>query len=851
VRAGIFLDELYSASLHSIPAGCTGDRDNRSRPVCRAPHAFSQACASRGKPLACWKLILQWEVLIYLAAAAATNSAWAADTSGELPSNPATAQELPQITVIGNTPLGGLGLPLNQIPSNVQTADSKEMQRQQTLDLADYLNNNFSGVNASESADNPFQLDINYHGFTASPLLGTPEGLSVYVDGVRVNESFGDTVNWDLIPQSAISTVTLMSGSNPVFGLNTLGGALSVKTKSGHDNPGTEFEAYGGSFGRRSFEGQTGGEFGNFDYFLTGDYFDETGWRDNSPTRVYQGFGKVGWQNDKTDIDLSYTYADTSLWGNGATPLSMLDYRREASYTPDYTANLVNFVNLTGTQFLTDTLLLSGNAYYRHLSTGVINGNVNDSYLSSYTGPPFDCAAPSASPGALTYCLPGQNATSNLLQRTKGAALQLTDTRNLFGWTNQAVLGADYSDSDDTFSEAYQYGGLTPDRLLIYEASPFNDETVISLKGGNKIYGVYLTDTLSPSKLLHFTASVRYSRNTETLNGNSIDTDIGDFGSGFNQPSVLTGDHTFSRVNPALGFTVTPSDALTFYADYNEASRAPTVIELGCANPAAPCGLPNDFASDPDLRQVVARTVEVGVRGNLPDQRLVWSADVFHTINSNDIQFVATATNAGYFDNVGNTRRQGFDVSMGGKNGGFNWHATYSFVDATFQSNFEVSAQSNSTADANGNILIQPGDRIPLIPKHTGRLVLDYELTQEWNIGGNLIAASGSYLHGNENNANQAGGTNAEGAYVSGSGWIPGYAVVNLQSTYHITKHAEIFARLINLFDKQYATAGFLTSSSFNPNGSFIPNPNNWPNENAVSPAAPRAIWVGMRVQWE
>jgi outer membrane receptor protein involved in Fe transport len=790
-------------------------------------------------------------MLIYFAAAATTNFTWAADASTEPPSNPATAQELPQVTVIGTTPLGGLGLPLNQIPSNVQTADSKEMQREQTLDLADYMNNNFSGVNASESADNPFQLDINYHGFTASPLLGTPEGLSVYVDGVRVNESFGDTVNWDLIPQSAISTVTLMSGSNPVFGLNTLGGALSVKTKSGHDNPGTEFEAYGGSFGRRSFEGETGGEFGNFDYFFAGNYFDETGWRDRSPTRVYQGFGKVGWQNDKTDIDLSYTYADTSLWGNGATPESMLDYRREASYTPDFTANLLNFVNLTGTQFLTDKLLLSGNAYYRHLSTGVINGNVNDSYLSDYTGPPFDCVGPPASLAALTYCTPGQNATSTLLQRTKGFGIQLTDSQNLLGWTNQAVLGADYSDSDDTFSEAYQYGGLTPDRLLIYEASPFNDETVISLAGSNKIYGAYLTDTLSPSKLLHFTASVRYNRNTETLSGYSIDTDIGDFGSGFNQPSVLTGDHTFSRANPAFGFTVTPTDALTFYADYNEASRAPTVIELGCANPAAPCGLPNDFASDPDLRQVVARTVEVGLRGNLPDQRLVWSADVFHTVNSNDIQFVATATNAGYFDNVGNTRRQGFDVALGGKEGGFNWHVTYSFVDATFQSNFEVSAESNSTADADGNILVRPGDRIPLTPKSTGRLVLDYDLTQKWNIGGNFIAASGSYLHGNENNANQAGGTNGEGAYVSGSGWIPGYTVVNLQSTYHFTKHAEIFARLINLFDKQYATAGFLTSSSFNPNGSFIPNPNNWPNENAISPAAPRAIWAGMRVQWE
>ena len=790
-------------------------------------------------------------ILVCVAVAALPICALAAETLGEGPNNPATAQELPQITVIGNTPLGGLGLPMNQIPSNVQTADSQDMQRQQTLDLADYLNNNFSGVNVSESADNPFQLDINYHGFTASPLLGTPEGLSVYVDGVRVNESFGDTVNWDLIPQSAISTVTLMSGSNPVFGLNTLGGALSVKTKSGHDNPGTEFEAYGGSFGRRSFEGETGGDFGNFDYFFAGNYFDETGWRDNSPSRVYQGFGKVGWQNEKTDLDLSYTYADTSLWGNGATPESMLDYRREASYTPDYTANLLSFVNLTGTQFLADKLLLSGNAYFRRLSTDVINGNVNDSYLGDFTGPPFDCAASSSSLGALTYCSPGQNATSSLLQRTKGLGVQLTDSQDLLGWANQAIVGADYSDSDDTFSEAYQYGGLTANRHLIYEPSPFNDETVISLTGSNKIYGAYLTDTLSPSKLLHFTASVRYNRNTETLGGYSVDTDIGDFGSGFNEPSALTGDHTFSRVNPAFGFTVTPTDALTLYADYNQASRAPTVIELGCANPAAPCGLPNDFASDPDLRQVVARTVEFGVRGNLPDQSLVWSADAFHTVNSNDIQFVATATNAGYFDNVGNTRRQGFDMSIGGKDGGFHWHLTYSFVDATYQSSFQVSAESNSSANANGNILVQPGDRIPLIPKNTGRLVLDYDLTPQWNIGGNVIAASGSYLHGDENNANQAGGTNALGEYVSGSGWISGYAVINLQSTYHITKRVQVFARLVNVFDKQYATAGFLTSSSFNPNGSFIPNPNNWPNENAVSPAAPRAIWVGMRVQWE
>ena len=787
--------------------------------------------------------------LICLAACAVPLAASAAAPAPG-PQNPATAAELPQITVISNTPLEGLGLPLNLIPANVQTADSKDMERQQTLSLADYLNNNFSGVNVSESADNPFQLDINYHGFSASPLLGTPEGLSVYVDGVRVNESFGDTVNWDLIPQSAISTVTLMSGSNPVFGLNTLGGALSVRTKSGHDNPGTEFEAYGGSFGRRSFEGATGGELGDFDYFFAGNYFDEQGWRENSPSRLYQAFGKVGWQNDRSDVDLSYTYADTSLFGNGAAPISLLDYDYESSYTPDYTANLLSFVNLTGTQFLTDKLLLSGNLYYRHLITNAVNGNVNDSYVDDgYTGPPLDCAGPPASLAALTYCAPGQNATSHLLQNAKGVGLQLTDSQDLFGWNNQAIVGTDFTDSADAFSQAYEYGGLTPGRQLVYTPGPFNDETAISLSGDNKIYGVYLTDTLSPGKLLHFTLSVRYNRNTETLSGYSIDTDISDFGSGFNGASLLTGDHTFSRVNPAFGFTVTPSDSLTFYADYNEASRAPTVIELGCANPAAPCGLPNDFASDPDLKQVVARTFEMGARGTLPDRRLNWSADIFRTVNKNDIQFVATATNAGYFDNVGSTRRQGLDLSLGGKEGGLNWHVTYSFVDATFQSTFEVSAASNSTADADGNILVRSGDRIPLIPKNTGRLVLDYEVTPQWDLGGNIIATSGSYLHGNENNANQPGQTNGAGAYVAGSGWISGYTLVNLQSTYQVTKRIELFARLNNLFDKRFSTAGFLTSNSFNPNGSFIANPDDWPNENAVSPGAPRGIWGGIRVR--
>ncbi len=776
-----------------------------------------------------------------------------ADSPG-LPGNSATAQELPQVVVIGNAPLLGFGLPLNQVPSNVQTADSQDMKRAQTTDVADYLNRSFSGVNVSESADNPFQLDINYHGFTASPLLGTPEGLSVYVDGVRVNESFGDTVNWDLIPESAISTASLISGSNPVFGLNTLGGALSLQTKSGHDNPGTELEAYGGSFGRRSFQGESGGALGPFDYFATLHYFDETGWRDLSPTTVWQTFGKAGWQNDKTDVDLSYTYADTRLFGNGATPLSMLYYRREQSYTPDSTRNLLHFVNLTGTQFLSDHLLLAANAYYRHLITDSSNGSNNDNYLAAaYAGPPLNCGVAPADRLGIAYCSNDVTQVSRLIQRTVGFAAQLTDPQDFFGWRNQAVLGVDYNDSDDNFAQAFQYGMFAPDRTLIYLDHPLNNQTVISLRGSNRIFGAYLTDTLSPGKFVHVTVSARYNRSTETLNGYHVDTDVGDAGSGFDEAGPLAGEHTFSRINPAIGFTVTPTERVTYYANYNEASRAPSVIELGCANPQQPCGLPNDFASDPGLKQVVAHTFELGLRGNLADRRVNWSVDVFRTLNRDDIEFIATSTNAGYFDNVGNTRREGLDLALGGRVGGLQWHLAYSLVDASFQSGFVVSAESNSSANANGDIVVRPGDRIPLIPRHTGRLVLDYEVNPHWQLGGNLMIVSGSYLHGNENNANQAGGTNGEGAYISptGTGWIPSYALVNLQGTYRLGKSVDLFARIVNVLDKQYSTAGFLTSSTFNPNGTFRANPNERTHENAVSPGTPRAVWAGVRLHFD
>jgi YVTN family beta-propeller protein len=165
--------------------------------------------------------------------------------------NPATEIERAVVEVIGITPIPGLGMPLRDVPSAVQSFSDETLRRRQALDATEYMERSFAGVSTNAAQANPLQPDVNFRGFTASHLLGVPQGLSVFVDGVRVNEAFGDVVNWDLIPRNAISSANLISGSNPVFGLNTLGGALSVLTKSGFSYPGYSARVLGGSFGRK------------------------------------------------------------------------------------------------------------------------------------------------------------------------------------------------------------------------------------------------------------------------------------------------------------------------------------------------------------------------------------------------------------------------------------------------------------------------------------------------------------------------------------------------------------------------------------------------------------------------
>jgi outer membrane receptor protein involved in Fe transport len=310
------------------------------------------------------------------------------------------------------------------------------------------------------------------------------------------------------------------------------------------------------------------------------------------------------------------------------------------------------------------------------------------------------------------------------------------------------------------------------------------------------------------------------------------------------------GTHNYSRLNPAVGMTYAFTPETNTYLGYNEGSRAPSPIETGCADPLHPCLLPNAMAGDPPLQQVVAKTFEGGFRGKL-GQDTRWSLGAYRAVNHNDLQFIASGTTgAGYFDNVGKTRRQGLDLALNSKVGSFSWAAGYSLVDATYQDTFDIVSEANSTRRVvNGVkvITVSKGNKMAGIAKHQFKLRGQLQATPNWTIGTTGVAFSDQYARGNENNQHQAG-VGTDGNTYAGSGKVKGYAVLNLDSRYNFnTSGWQLFAKVNNVFDRKYYTSGLLGENSFNGTNNAFATDAESTKEMFLAPGAPRAAWVGLR----
>ncbi len=797
------------------------------------------------------------------------------------------------VTVVETAPLEGVDLPIEKIPAPVQTATAQEIASSQALDLSSFLTRRFNAVYANEIQNNPFQPDINYRGYTASPLLGTPQGLSVYMDGMRLNQPFGDVVSWDLIPRLAIATTTMMPGSNPLFGLNTLGGALAIHTKDGTSAPGTSVQAVYGSDARGSIEFEHGGQKANgLNWYVTGNLFAEDGWRDDSPSDVRQVFGKIGWQRPMHELFVSLAHANNSLNGNGLQEIGFLDRDYSSVYTkPDTTENRSTLLNVTGRRNLNTQLSVSGNFYYRDIDTDTFNGDINEDSLdqavyqpnaaeqaaltrAGYTGFPTSGENASNTPFPSWRCIgnallrdePGEKCngvinTSETSQYSVGAFGQMTMRHAFSRGDNQFTAGGGFDRSRAGFIQASELGYLNPDRSVTgvgafgdgetggdVDGEPF--DTRVDLDGLTQTFSLYASNTMSFSQRVNVTLAGRFNRTT-IENRDAIEPGGG--------PGSLEGDHEFSRFNPAVGVTFSPTTALNLYGGYSEGSRAATSIELGCADPEEPCRLPNAMAGDPPLEQVVTRTVEGGARGAY--RRLNWSAGVFRADNRDDILFVTSdQTGFGYFKNFGETRRKGLELGAHSQVGHVTIGAGYTLLAATYESEETVNGESNGSNDEaqegepglEGLIEIEPGDRMPLVPRHMFKAYAEFQLGPKLTVGVDLLSVSSSFARGNENNLHEPDGT-----YYLGDGTAPGYTIVNLGAGYQISPWLQVVAQVTNLFDRTYYTAGQLGPLGFTDTGAFIARPlpaidGEFPVRHSTfyAPGAPIRTWVGTRFKF-
>ncbi len=763
-------------------------------------------------------------------------AAYAAPTFAE---NKAEVLETGTIEVISTTPLPGIGTTIDQVPSNVQSVGAKDLAKQHTLELSDYINNNLGGVTITEGQSNPYMADVNFRGFTASPLAGAPQGLSVFQDGVRINEPFGDTVNWGLIPQSAISSINLMPGSNPVFGLNTLGGALSMNTKSGSTYPGLFAEAMAGSWARRGFNAGYGGSSnlstgGNVDYFVTANFNKESGWRDYSQSEVNQAFGKVGWQNDKSDLDLSLTVAHNNLNGVQALPKSWLN-KPEIGYTfPDSIGNRMQMLTLKGSHFFTDEHLVGANVYVRNSRINNFASNTNDCFASLETASGEACDQdPLTAPEPVDIANQGSNEQSTTAQFGYGFATQYSYLGDVMKHKNQFTGGLSADLGRTKYKSAEQTSTFSPDR----SATPTGDfQTETDIVTHNKYLGLYATDIFSVNQQFHVTLSGRYNYVQVRVKDNmEADPNTGKFVAG----DTNHAKHAFNRFNPAIGLNYNPNASLGFYGGYNEGMRAPTPIELSCADPATPCRLPTDFLADPVLDPVISKAFEVGVRGKM-SKYFSWNAGIFHTKLKDDIQFISSGSsfNQGFFDNVGDTQRQGLELGLGAQFDKFNLTANYQYLRATFKDSVTFHNENNSSADADGNYTAKSGDYLPNIPKHSLKLRAAYDFTPSLTVGLNMIASGSIFARGDENNQDE-------------NGKVAGYTVFNMDANWRFHQNWSGFLKVSNILDKDYATLGILGTNAFNTaDKSFNIDPTTWQAEQFQSPGSPRAAWVGVRYEF-
>ncbi len=606
--------------------------------------------------------------------------------------------------------------------------------------------------------------------------------------------------------------------------------------KDGFNFQGTTIDIMGGSYGRVQSSLQWGKQVGPWAAYIAIEGAHDDGYREFGGTEIRRIYGDIGYKSGQGEFHLSAGGADNLFGAAAAAPFELLQQSWSNVYTtPQTELNQVGYVNATANVNVTPTWSVQGNAFIRSFYQSTQDGNSTDAQPCA--DPTLLCFNDAVTPAnglngqQLANTFPA-NATLGEIDITHtqstsvGTTLQATNTDKLFGQNNHFVIGGSFEYGVTNFGASAELGVIQPNYVVAPSGiflgpsgDPVSDGPV-SLRTTNAYTGLYVLDAFDVSDRLTVSAGGRY--NVANI---QLQDQLG---------TALNGGGDFTRFNPMIGATYKITSQVSAYAGYSEANRAPTPLELGCADPAHPCILASFLVSDPSLQQVVARTVEAGFRGSHDFGEyghINWQAGVYRTTSSNDILNVPDPIQQGfgYFQNVGSTRRQGFEAHLDYHYDRFSFSANYAYISATFLNALTLGSNS-PFADANGNIFVSPGDQIPAIPHNRIKLLADYDVTPAFKIGGDVNIVSSQYFASDDSNQFSQ---------------LPGYWVADLDASYQVTKNVQVYAEVENIFDNHYYTYGTFFDTTSVPNFGNGGNP--FTDPRSVSPAKPQAIYVGMR----
>jgi iron complex outermembrane receptor protein len=805
----------------------------------------ARGCAAARRKTSAWSRLGFPSTLILMAAAAPAFAQQATQTV-----------ELAPVEVISTTPGSGAVISSDKVPAFTTIVDANQIERAHSPNVTDALQKYVPGAISIDTGGNAFSQEFYFRGFVASPVEGRPQGIAVYENGVRQNEAFGDTVNWDLIPPQAIYSADVFT-NNPIFGLNALGGAVNLQMKNGFLWDGFEMQALAGSYGRMSSMFQYGMQKDNWSLYVTADALHDDGWRYFSPSGLIRAYGDLGYRTQDAEVHVVAQGASTDLGIIGATPVQLLQQDYRSVFTnPQTNLNqagslaLNTKVNVSPTWTIQDNMYLR--SFFQHhldgndaniadcglLGGGASSGTLCNSDSGNQLFDPQGNPIPSVGDASATFPYGTINNTW-VHANTIGSTLQATNKDKIFGHDNQFTVGASVDQSWLHYNATTTLGAIDPALTVIPAGFPGagtilqeqgNIGYIQTYLGGTTTYaGVFALDTFNVTKQLAITGGGRFNYaviGTQDLSGGLS--------------PELNGTNRYNRFNPVIGVTYQITPNVTAYAGYSEANRAPTPLETDCSNPAKPCVLASTLLSDPPLQQVVSHTVEGGFRGHFDTAKfgpldtgaVTWKAGYFRTQNNNDIiQLSSIILGTGYFTNVPETLRQGVEAGVDYKMGSLDLYGNYSFVDATYQFSGQLNSPFNPFADANGNINVSPGNHIPGIPQHQAKFGLEYAFTPKLKFGGDVLIVGPQYYVGDDSNQNPQ---------------LPAYWVANVHGSYQVTDHVQIFGLINNLFNNHYATYGTFfdtgTDAQLATATQFTTDPR------MITPAQPLSLYGGVKV---